>query len=466
MSETTPHKTNTSRQTHRKSRGGCVQCKKRRVKCGEEKPACNNCTRRDMLCSYALSHLLSRRSPAPGNNYVEPPSSQSITSWDHRIASSVTGDPPISDVNASRPTTSAAPFDLFDLELWNHWTTILRYSLTDDENGDMAWNQNIPQLAFKHTYIAQLILALSALHLSKTDESRRTACIARSNFLQSNAISGMMAVMESGNTSSKPIEMYVAACFLVFCSFGKGPQPGQYLVYSEESGEPEWLGLLQGVKSILSEHRTSIFPENAPTETPQSTEHESHPHEDRVDPEHVFDGYEEQFAALRKTIETLEAEASSFSKYLRTLDDLSDCYSAIFHHRGHGQQNSHNFQRHTKRGTTNLQVSSIRIKNHPGIGITSHHIFAWIFRCNPDYLSSLQTRRPMALVLLAHHCVLLALLKHVWYMEGWVEHIVEAIQRDLHPSYRHWLEWPLRHLDHVHPFLASSEWKGATMTIN
>ncbi|KAF2213462.1 hypothetical protein CERZMDRAFT_39270 [Cercospora zeae-maydis SCOH1-5] len=364
MSENIPPKTTSVRQTHRKSRGGCVQCKNRRVKCGEQKPACDNCTRRDMPCSYELSHRSSRKPSAPGNN-------------DH-------------------------PFDLFDLEIWNHWTTILRYSLTDDGNGDIAWNQNITQLAFKQTYIAQLILALSALHLSRTDESRRTECIARSNFLQSNAISGMMAVMESGNTSSNPTELYVAACLLVFCSFGKGPQLGQYLVYSAE-GEPEWLGLLQGVKSILSEHRHSVFPEYAPTE--------QEIHLDRINPEEVFTGYSEQFAALRNSIETLEAEDSSFSKYL---------------------------------------LSSIRVKHHPDIVINAHHIFGWIFRCNQDYLSSVQTRRPMALVLLAHHCVLLALLKDVWYIEGWVPHLVEAIQRDLHPSYRHWLGWPLRHLDHVH----------------
>ncbi|PPJ56487.1 hypothetical protein CBER1_07626 [Cercospora berteroae] len=402
-----------------------------------------------MPCSYTSSYPASKASPVLGNNDVDSTPSNSITSFNNSAASSpvIIDDLATSSLDPSRSTVSTHTFDLFDLELWNHWTTILRCSLTEDENGDIAWSQNVSQLAFAHTYIAQLILALSALHLSRMNEARRIECIARSNFLQSNAISGMMSVMESGNVNSNSNGLYVAACFLVFCSFGKGPQPGQYLVYSDE-GEPEWLGLLQGVKSILSEHHRAIFPEHAPTQEPKAPEGDSE--DDRVDPEQVFAGYGEQFAAMRKSIETLEAEDSSFSKYLRTLDDLKDCYSAIFQ-KLPSQQNDAvpGPCQHTKRGA-NMQVASIRVRNHPGIGVISHHAFAWIFRCNQDYLSSVQTRRPMALVLLAHHCVLLALLKDIWYMDGWVPHIVEAIKRDLHPSYQHWLNWPLRYLDHVY----------------
>ncbi|WLF79324.1 hypothetical protein PVL30_003076 [Lodderomyces elongisporus] len=34
------------------SRGGCRECKRRKIKCSEEKPACLNCTRLDKECSY------------------------------------------------------------------------------------------------------------------------------------------------------------------------------------------------------------------------------------------------------------------------------------------------------------------------------------------------------------------------------------------------------------------------------
>ncbi|OTB10807.1 hypothetical protein K445DRAFT_322700 [Daldinia sp. EC12] len=42
-----------SRQYHRKSRNGCVPCRRRRVKCNLQPPICANCFRRKELCSYS-----------------------------------------------------------------------------------------------------------------------------------------------------------------------------------------------------------------------------------------------------------------------------------------------------------------------------------------------------------------------------------------------------------------------------
>ncbi|KAK7915207.1 hypothetical protein PG985_012910 [Apiospora marii] len=42
-----------SRRRHIKSRSGCKNCKKRKVKCGEERPRCRNCSRRGSLCDLA-----------------------------------------------------------------------------------------------------------------------------------------------------------------------------------------------------------------------------------------------------------------------------------------------------------------------------------------------------------------------------------------------------------------------------
>src|SRR5690348_12815942 len=40
------------RRSHTKSRGGCVVCKTRKTKCGEEKPSCLKCMRRGTDCLY------------------------------------------------------------------------------------------------------------------------------------------------------------------------------------------------------------------------------------------------------------------------------------------------------------------------------------------------------------------------------------------------------------------------------
>lgn len=40
------------RKYHQKSRSGCSTCKKRRVKCDEQKPLCGNCVKLKLECGY------------------------------------------------------------------------------------------------------------------------------------------------------------------------------------------------------------------------------------------------------------------------------------------------------------------------------------------------------------------------------------------------------------------------------
>ncbi|KAI1779192.1 hypothetical protein F4818DRAFT_403607 [Hypoxylon cercidicola] len=45
-----------SRQLHTKTRNGCGQCKKRRVRCNLEGPVCSHCRRRKEACDYSLGY--------------------------------------------------------------------------------------------------------------------------------------------------------------------------------------------------------------------------------------------------------------------------------------------------------------------------------------------------------------------------------------------------------------------------
>lgn len=54
MSERKKPKVSTGkRKFHSKSRNGCSTCKRRRVKCDEARPVCNNCTKLSLECGYA-----------------------------------------------------------------------------------------------------------------------------------------------------------------------------------------------------------------------------------------------------------------------------------------------------------------------------------------------------------------------------------------------------------------------------
>ncbi|EME44554.1 hypothetical protein DOTSEDRAFT_172825 [Dothistroma septosporum NZE10] len=398
-----------ARKTHRKSRLGCVECKKRRVKCDEAKPACTNCRRRSTPCDYNTATSTRYRTPTRPDDYS--------TNTYYGIGSDPVTFTEKSSSYGGTPALAAAPsphvpyyppvafaFDIFDMELWHHWLTVACYSFADDDLGVVMWRNNISRYAFAHEYVAQLLLALSALHLGRTYSDRASNCIRRSASLQSAAVNGMMSALADPNRSATAL--WIAAMMLAFCSFGRGPQPGQYLVYSDDY-EPEWLGLLQGVKSIReypSGTLDSVLPALEAGVTKQA-----------VSPEELVPGVEKAIQKLRNSIDALRAEDTTCDKYIRPLDDLRTCFSELF-------------EKHS---------------NSSEVKLASQNIFVWLYRLDGDYIASIQSKRPMALVILAHYLVLMSQNKQAWYLHGWVAHIMEAIRQQLHPAYLQWLEWPI-----------------------
>ncbi|OAA80664.1 C6 transcription factor [Akanthomyces lecanii RCEF 1005] len=54
-----------SRRGHSKSRLGCLNCKRRRVKCNEQRPTCSPCRRLGLLCDYATAPGTIQAAPSP-----------------------------------------------------------------------------------------------------------------------------------------------------------------------------------------------------------------------------------------------------------------------------------------------------------------------------------------------------------------------------------------------------------------
>lgn len=214
---------------------------------------------------------------------------------------------------------------------------------------------------------------------------------------------------KSPNDDAGPL--WVASMMLCFCSFGKGPQPGQYLVYSE-GREPEWLGLLQGVKAIGSTCQdaiASVIPKGDSSVADRT---------EPMSPEQVVPGLSKALEDLRSSVDAFRAEDPFFEKYLQPLDELRSCFGKAFERR--------------------IESNSIKV--------CSPMIFAWLYKLEEGYLATLQAKRPMALVILAHYLVLLSQLDGYWYIHGWAPHIMDAVKRQMHPAYQQWLQWPQRYI--------------------
>ncbi|KAI0151690.1 hypothetical protein GGR57DRAFT_471115 [Xylariaceae sp. FL1272] len=90
-------RTSVCKRHHTKSRNGCGQCKRRRVRCNLQAPICSNCVRRNERCDYLQGHhtnkaLTSRALCAPGQTVSITGSSMLLSCAD--LFSSLVYNPP------------------------------------------------------------------------------------------------------------------------------------------------------------------------------------------------------------------------------------------------------------------------------------------------------------------------------------------------------------------------------------
>ncbi|CZR50185.1 uncharacterized protein PAC_00057 [Phialocephala subalpina] len=128
-------KTMHPRKAHLRSRNGCVQCKRRRVKCDESTPLCGPCSKHRIECSFASSLLT-------------PPS------------------PPL--LRAPQYAPPLSPSSLMDLELLHNFTSKTYSTITCSSVISPSlrefYRTTYVQEAFAYDYFIHSILAVSAFH--------------------------------------------------------------------------------------------------------------------------------------------------------------------------------------------------------------------------------------------------------------------------------------------------------------
>ncbi|KIW15408.1 hypothetical protein PV08_05454 [Exophiala spinifera] len=166
------------RRFHRKSRHGCVQCKKNRTKCDEQRPTCGRCDRIGKHCSLD--------SPDSGlviieeNSRLEGKAASASKSLVLTTSSpSQPGSPSISIRSAgsrASPIHSITPLLQFTtlerdrLRLMHHYDRFTSETVADlvlpTPEGVDIMRYYVPELAFEHDFLLHGILALSSLHLA------------------------------------------------------------------------------------------------------------------------------------------------------------------------------------------------------------------------------------------------------------------------------------------------------------
>ena len=425
-----------SRKSHPKSRNGCAQCKRRRIKvrrveetvlanllkansvnlkppyhgvlteyvikCDEVRPRCSNCTRHEIECDFAAAPKMPE-DKSQGSSKTKRQRSDDTKSTSHSSAGPSPSVPyvkPREEVNGSGK--NLPPLQMEELELLHHFTTQTSLTLSDRDESHYLWRVVVPQIAFEHEFLMRAILAISALHLSTLRPLVQDHYTHIAVQQQDAALRLFRAVMIKPDETN--CDAFFAMSSLIVVYGFESPKASDSLGMFNYKGDhsDEWLPLIRGVNSIIqsvwecvSKGRLSRLLHDQ-SQSPAST---SLP------------------VVLTEQLELLE---DLCSKMAGDPEDSAACKEAV-------AQLRWCFERMNNKATYECEVSLA---------------FCWPVMIPQHFITILNNLNQEALVILAHYCIILHHLDDYWWMKGWAHHLIDNIQRQVTDDLQAWILFP------------------------
>ncbi|KAK8205947.1 hypothetical protein IWZ01DRAFT_60321 [Phyllosticta capitalensis] len=454
---------------HKKSRNGCVQCKRRRVKCDEQRP-CSHCARHGVECS--LTSQDGAPPPPPPQRASYSAASQTSGDSPHAAASTQrSGSSPHDDSselaqafstrssisphavrspnNTEMAMTLATtgdkgstipahqnPFDMLsrtimerdimgsftsqtpvqdwhrDLQLLHHYSTCTSVTMSEVESIRRCYQIVYPSIGYSSKAVMHGILGVAALHLAHLQPGPRNKWLLISTNHQNRAISEFRLTLPS-ITQSNCDELYALSSLTTVFRCASLPIPTDPHQPDPIDDTIETFMLTRGVNEVLktSYHWVGAGP-LAPMLVPE-----------RLAPFVPFGsatvtrldefGLQPQFDELRRLVSHEAFDPPLRATLLGGLADLALCF-----HR----------------------VVSQPEDREPGM------VVMFPIRISPEFIFLTRQRHPAALVLLAYWCCLVHNHSNYWWWGDRGKRVVRAVAEVLEDRWRHYLEWPLQYV--------------------
>ncbi|CAO2651438.1 Nn.00g040080.m01.CDS01 [Neocucurbitaria sp. VM-36] len=398
------------RRSHKKSRGGCLECKRRHVKCDENRPSCRLCTVSERECSFTSQAVqdsvstsdASSRSISP--RHFHGPEVNSVPSNTPLMPSSLyNAESSKVPANSRYDRTLDEPLNFDHLELLAHLTID-----KDLFNLGVGLNNYYSGLALglrtslKWPYLMHQILAYSARHLAFLHPDRSGFYTQQAVALQTRAVSLFTAVpMQVDQSNCMPVLFFssVLGHHLLADTLAKRDSNG---LDGFVSNFVQCAQTYRGVQTIaISAWPLLMETELAPILTLSSnfTSREPVGHDCQL---------------VRELVDGITDLSN---------DERIACSSAVKY----------------------LQVGlDAVLAKAPGEAPPNRYqmISEWAMLVPPEFTSLLATKRPETLIILAHYAALLHLGRHLWQVGDAGAYIIGIIGDYLGPQWDQLLEYP------------------------
>ncbi|KAH8743773.1 hypothetical protein F5883DRAFT_32998 [Diaporthe sp. PMI_573] len=371
-SDATPPEKTVIRRPHRKARTGCTLCKRRRIKCGEEKPQCANCLSQGAECVYepVTSRRMTSKAAAPGPS-----------------APSTPEDPP------------GSMFTLEHMELLHHYTASTSLTFSSSAPTRMVWQDRVPRIALHAEYVLHALLAVSALHLSHLRPNARSSYWATGVKLYDAALSKAQVEMENV-TEANCTAIYIFStitCFYSLAQNGELASQSDHVerLEDDDSDLLSWVFLFRGPKTFLKLPYNTIL--HAGELAPMFEQGSKRALRVRAYPTCDLSSIMDE---LRGIVPDPEEQVI----YINTIKHLQKSFHAVF-----GQASAE---------------------------IETTDIFVWLFDASDEFMDRLRRHEGPAVAIFICFSLLVSQLQGVWWAKGWGEWISVRLRRGLRDAER------------------------------
>ncbi|KAJ5197359.1 hypothetical protein N7449_007838 [Penicillium cf. viridicatum] len=375
-----------ARRTHKKSRNGCIECKRRHMKCDEKRPICSNCISSQRHCEFL--------EPVPTEQ------SRSVRS-ESATASPAVVSPAVTSSPAQEPSNNPedAPVNMLHVELVHNLSSETMKSF----NHSNIPFQDILRYGIGVPYLMNELLSLSSLHLSIVRPGQRDFYRHHSTQLQSYALS-------SFNSSSSQIndKNYVAA--FLFAGILGLRMLCETLVYRDNDFEGfldqfvQYIVLHYGVRTVAGGGRWQLL----------------------------------QQTALKPILDLgarIPSENESLGPVCRVLLDRIKSL-------GHNDTTTKTYEQTIQALQSIITVIDNQVPGSNSLDV----LIAWPILVPREYTDLVAQRKCEALVILAHFGALVDTHKHSWVFCDGGKYLVDSITQYLGPQWEEWLHWPQQSL--------------------
>ncbi|KAJ6120885.1 hypothetical protein N7523_005165 [Penicillium sp. IBT 18751x] len=427
------------RRSHRKSRNGCPECKRRRLKCDERYP-CTNCVKHGVLCTYVVrteqyNTPTSSTSPASESRvHVQPsshphpvshaPTPQGDFPVKLAIFEDAVGSPNRLDLLGILPGSNHdAPVTYEDwgmvAELMHHYCAVTCDTLTRREDVRYVWRVIIPTEGYANKYVMNGILAIAAMHRAHLYPAQKDKYTKASAYHLAAGLKEFRELISSpiDRDNWQPVYCFSSMICMHLSSATMRPSADRL-----PTPLNDMIGMFASVKGFqavmkpflrfLQKSKLGPIPRSACS---------------IFTPPDVWT----QVTRLQKFIDEFPfPQTPSESPHQDPDGDES-------------AEENVDIRKDYKVAMKFFEVS-VRQLELAGPHVETGMVLLWAYPLSKRFHDHLISHHPAALVLLAHYCVLLHIVNDFWYMTGMGRELLQDIEGKMHPGFQEWLVWPRR----------------------